>query len=65
MINADTKTITHGLCRDCGKGGFLADGLCKDCIQRRAEVEHFTMPTVDVLEAMPKVITIKKQWSGL
>lgn len=63
MISADTKIVTHGLCRDCGKGGFLADYLCKDCIQRRAVDEHFAPATVDALGAMPRVVKIKKQWS--
>lgn len=62
MIPLNAKTTSHGLCRDCGKGGFLADDLCKDCIQRRAVDEHFTLPTIDALEAMPKVVKIKKGW---
>ena len=62
MIPSNASILTHGLCRECGKGGFLADGLCKDCIQLRAVDEHFATPTIDTLEAMPKIVKIKKRW---
>lgn len=63
MIPGAISTVTHGLCKNCGKGGFLADELCRGCIQRRAEVEHFAPATVDKLEARPRVVKIKKRWS--
>lgn len=63
MIPGAISTVHHGTCIECGWVGFLGDKVCKDCIQRRAVDKHFASATVDALEARPRVVKIKKQWS--